>query len=61
VRAAEITINNTPCGVERFQKFRAVCEKVLEETATRNGMTLTVYGTYQDNRPYKRRYGRSAS
>jgi hypothetical protein len=57
VRHAEVTINNTPCGVESFPNFRAVCDKVLEGTTTRLGMTLTVYGSYQDNRPYKRTYG----
>jgi hypothetical protein len=58
VRDAEITINNTPCGVEGFQQFRAVCEKVLEVTVTRNGMTLTIYGTYQVNRLTWLRFGR---
>ncbi|GAB3167510.1 hypothetical protein GCM10027258_92960 [Amycolatopsis stemonae] len=55
----EVAINYTPCGVERQQEFAATCDKLLNRIFPRHGpRSLTVYGTYQDNRPYKTRYGR---
>ncbi|SFW12914.1 SCP1.201-like deaminase [Amycolatopsis australiensis] len=55
----EVAINYTPCGVERQQEFAATCDKLLNRIFPRHGArSLTVYGTYQDNRPYKTRYGR---
>ncbi|WP_337824577.1 DddA-like double-stranded DNA deaminase toxin [Amycolatopsis sp. A1MSW2902] len=55
----EIAINNTPCGVEEFADFTTVCTKALDRLLPAVGsQSLTIYGSYQDNRPYTKRYGR---
>jgi hypothetical protein len=60
VRAADVAINNTPCGVETARGKDAVCDKALQRLATLHGITLTVYGTCANNQPYHKEYGRSA-
>ncbi|MEV6832049.1 DddA-like double-stranded DNA deaminase toxin [Amycolatopsis sp. NPDC051102] len=55
----EVAINYTPCGIEVQQDFAATCDKLLDRIFPSTGQrSLTVYGTYQDNRPYRKRYGR---
>lgn len=60
VHNAQIAINYTPCGVERDQGKDIACDKALARLATRYGLTLTVYGTYQNNQPFKKVYGAEA-
>jgi SCP1.201-like deaminase len=53
---AEVAINYTPCGVE-IQRLRPdTCDKVLGDLLPA-GYTVTVYGTTQDNKPFRRTYG----
>jgi hypothetical protein len=58
IHEAEIAINNVPRGVEILRSKAVVCEKALRQLAARHGMTLTVYGTYKNNQPFKKTYGR---
>ncbi|MEV6871624.1 DddA-like double-stranded DNA deaminase toxin [Amycolatopsis sp. NPDC051128] len=56
----EVAINNTPCGIEKQQEYEATCDKLLARIFPDDGdRSLTVYGTYQDNQPYEKRYGRA--
>ncbi|MEV6442425.1 DddA-like double-stranded DNA deaminase toxin [Amycolatopsis sp. NPDC051716] len=58
----EIVINNTPCGTEQFRWHPNVCAKVLMRLfPPDSSMRLTVYGSYQNNRPYQRTFGRRRS
>ncbi|MFC6093966.1 DddA-like double-stranded DNA deaminase toxin [Saccharothrix lopnurensis] len=54
----EVTINNTPCGVETFQDSVIVCDKQLDRILEAFGKSLTVYGTRQDNTPFTKTYGK---
>lgn len=55
----EVAINYTPCGIEKQQDYKATCDKLLGRIFPVDGdRSLTVYGTDQDNQPYKKRYGR---
>ncbi|MBE1580495.1 DddA-like double-stranded DNA deaminase toxin [Amycolatopsis roodepoortensis] len=59
VEKVEMAINNTPCGTEQFQGFKAVCDRVLTMAFPSNGAkSLTLHGSYQDNRPFRKHYGR---
>jgi hypothetical protein len=55
----EVAINYTPCGVERQMELADVCDKVLTRLFPSDGdRSLTVYGTYQNNAPFRKHYGR---
>ncbi|OLZ43573.1 hypothetical protein BS329_38615 [Amycolatopsis coloradensis] len=59
VERVEMAINNTPCGTEQFKDYWAVCDRVLTKAFPPDGTkSLTLHGSYQDNRPFSKHYGR---
>ncbi|WP_184724675.1 DddA-like double-stranded DNA deaminase toxin [Saccharopolyspora phatthalungensis] len=51
----EVAINYTPCGYERQRRLPNTCHRVLDRFLP-EGYSLTVYGTDQNNQPFRHTY-----
>lgn len=52
---AEVALNYTPCGYERQRRLPKTCHRLLERFLP-EGHSLTIYGTTQDNEPFRHTY-----